>query len=370
MLNQKIPFAPKTNSGANSQNDSKVVLNIDNITVTKQLDEHFTPQHFLKFIAEVCQKFHSEYALSYDSERHKKKQPYHHSGRATNGILFWWSEIDPESGTGSCRIEFTGTSLAETDIYDEILLITGLSRRGFNFTRLDPNFDDYGKRLDPNHLVEADLNGWIKGQPTVDARFNPSKGGFTIRIGASGAKKAVRFYDKSVESKGKIDAYRFEGQLRGDYARDLATKIYAIGTKILRKKTSRQVVIDYLAWDILEHAIGLWEFIIPKGNDKNKSRGTVCPFWKDFCDSLNATPVKVKVQRAKSKFETTEKWFEKSTPRHLAMQAEIYGIEKVMENVIDLVEAGKRKFTGFDKAQIRQQKKLHKKPEITIRWAS
>lgn len=370
MINQQIPFAPKTNSGANSQNQQTVVLNIDNITVVKELNDEFTPKHFLKFVDAICKDFKTEWSPDWDSQRHKRNQPYHHSARSANGILFWWSDLDPESGTGSCRVEFTGNSLSETDIYDEILLITGLSRRGFRFTRLDPNFDDYGKRLDPNHIDLADRNGWIKNQPTVDVNYSPRGGGFTVYIGSRNSDKRIRFYDKSVQSKGKIDAYRFEAQLRSDFARDLATKIETIGTKILNKKIKKDIVLDYLAWDILEHTIGLFEFIIPKEGDKNKSRGTVCPFWKEYCEYLNATPTKVKVQRSKVLFEGREKWFDKSTPRALAQFAEVYGTEKVIEHVMYLIDEGKKKLTGFHKAEIRQQKRKREKPEITMRWAS
>lgn len=368
-MQQILPFAPMANSGANSQNPT-IVVNLDTISVVRKLGDDFSPQMFINLLREICDQFHVEYSIDWDSQRGKKPGMYHHFASSTNRIMFWWSELDPSTGEGDCRIEFTGTSLQETDLYDEILLVTGLLNRGFRATRLDPNFDDYGKRLDPNWIIHAGTQKWIPYEPDVQFQGTAGKPGWTVYIGGRNSEKRIRFYDKSVQSKGQINAYRFEAQLRKSFARELGETLKAMGAKILKKKLSREEVNDFMAFDLLEYIIGLFRFVIPKEGDKNKSRGDVPEFWKDYCDYLAATPNYIKVQRSKVPLEQQQKWFDKSTPRYLAKFAEIHGEEKLIDNIIELIEFGKTRFTGFDKAEIRQHKRKHKSPEIPIRWAS
>jgi hypothetical protein len=102
--------------------------------------------------------------------------------------------------------------------------IRDLSEYSFNPTRLDLAVDDYTKSLTWQHFDDAFDADYAHGFQSVDSRQPKSKlkdCGFTYYMGSKGSDKMHRFYDKSVESNGEIDAFRLEGQFKDGWAKSV-----------------------------------------------------------------------------------------------------------------------------------------------------
>jgi len=99
-----------------------------------------------------------------------------------------------------------------------------LTQYRFKPTRIDLAIDDYTKSLSWHHFDDAFDAGYAHGFQDVDPHQPKSKRkdcGFTYYMGSRSSDKFHRFYDKSVESNGEIDAFRLEGQYKDGWAKSI-----------------------------------------------------------------------------------------------------------------------------------------------------
>lgn len=95
--------------------------------------------------------------------------------------------------------------------------LADLKRRGCQFSRLDFAYDDYSKTFSPSQY-----NRWMSNSQIVTnfQKFryigdgNGQSGCFYL--GRRSAGRILRIYDKTSESKGKIDAIRYEFEMHGE----------------------------------------------------------------------------------------------------------------------------------------------------------
>lgn len=95
-----------------------------------------------------------------------------------------------------------------------------LDERNCEITRLDLAYDDYSKTFTPH-----DFDVWrVQERIVSDSRrmsyITSGVGcGDTFYIGKRGRDRFIRIYDKAYESKGKIDAIRYEFELKQEWSR-------------------------------------------------------------------------------------------------------------------------------------------------------
>ena len=148
----------------------------------------------------------------------------------------------------------------------------------FHTTRLDPCIDDFNKTLDIYEIRSAvDEFHCISFNDAVRFQKYGSKGsrGLSIdfgRRGSSGGGKYVVIYDKSVESKGKIDSIRVEASFCGRYAEQLFDNLCDV---------------PYCMWGeiIKEWMSGAIDFRRCKNDGDKLHYGSRLPWWRKIVGS-------------------------------------------------------------------------------------
>ena len=94
-----------------------------------------------------------------------------------------------------------------------------LSERGCTPSRIDICMDDYTKKYKPSYYYKKFLSGsLVTKMRTVKMVHSGDGQGETFYLGDR-RKKMLRIYDKSVESKGEIDAIRYEIEMHANSAK-------------------------------------------------------------------------------------------------------------------------------------------------------
>ena len=105
-------------------------------------------------------------------------------------------------------------------------LLQILDNRSCRITRLDICYDDYEKMFTPQDFVRFDVEGRIRTNTRTFGYLKSRQNeGHTVYIGKRGSERYLRIYDKNYESGGKINAIRYEFELRRDYVREIARMI-------------------------------------------------------------------------------------------------------------------------------------------------
>jgi len=121
-------------------------------------------------------------------------------------------------------------------------LLLWIDSHGGTPTRLDLAIDDFERRVTPHDVRDAIKRGEIVTH-TEKAWFHETlmgEDGTTVYVGARSSRVMLRVYDKGIQSKGKLDAIRWELMLRKEAAaaiqRELAVKDWAslFGAQLLR----------------------------------------------------------------------------------------------------------------------------------------
>lgn len=102
-----------------------------------------------------------------------------------------------------------------------------MSSNGGHATRIDIAVDDWWRLVTPAHVTAAIDNGeLVSHAKQADGRRRLRGGnGETVYIGARTSRVMLRVYDKGAESKGRIDAIRWELELKKEAAEQAAYPI-------------------------------------------------------------------------------------------------------------------------------------------------
>lgn len=166
----------------------------------------------------------------------------------------------------------------QTQVDNRIFLQCLFEEHKGRFTRFDIALDDYEKELDFDDIEAAIEDEAYWGCNSADMRKSYKRGtlktGKTAYFGSSQSDKMVRIYDKSVESKGEIDAIRMEVQFRDEYAE-------IVGAHWLRLcDEPSQVVADWMASIVM----GCLDFRYRES--KNRDRCPQLGWWASFCERV------------------------------------------------------------------------------------
>ncbi len=157
------------------------------------------------------------------------------------GTGCYWSPLDGENNQGWMTVEIKQSYIESWRQQDYIDFFKLLSRSSARLTRIDISVDDY-KHLKKPSQIRSELLSYQIAIPRLKTlsgieknmlASTPVAAGETCYIGSRSSGKFGRIYDKNAESKGAVNAIRYEAELKEDYARDLSKKIETLHVDML-----------------------------------------------------------------------------------------------------------------------------------------
>lgn len=226
-------------------------------------------------------------------------------------------------------------------------LLEDIRSRGCRFTRMDICYDDYDKTFVPRDFGEWYFNGQI----STKTLFMEYIHGYsdTFYLGRRGSDRFLRIYEKDKESKGIIDAIRYEFEFRGKYLNMIIDKF------ILNEEFS----VAHLICDMF-NIVNQYDTSGSDGAVRiRKMRAGTLEVWDEFIQKLFAKrrfeePVDLKVDTKKRtvSFKTKYNWLNKQVFPSMYVILECLGEDKVL----DILRSSKNRLTEFDKVMISKYK--------------
>lgn len=200
-------------------------------------------------------------AHGYRDRKYFSSISVHYNGREDMGV---WVEM---SGQG-CRAFESISQLGWPGLFSFI------SESGLKITRLDVAFDDHTGILHMRDIIEDTQDGNFVSRSDYWETVLSSKGS-TVQIGSPQSKVLVRIYDKARERHCEEGTHwnRVELQLRDDRAIQFTRLRLPIG------EAFSGVLLNYL------------RYVIPDGEDSNRWRWPMRPYWLDMLEVLTPTSI-------------------------------------------------------------------------------
>jgi hypothetical protein len=215
-----------------------------------------------------------------------------------------------------------------------------LDNFSFKLTRIDLAIDDFTKSLTWQHFDLAYDSGTSHGFREcglTTSKKEKKQNGFTFYMGSKRSEKLYRFYDKSIESGGEIDAYRLEAQFRDEWCRSIWSILLAANTD---KEFHRAIV------NCVCSPIDFYQEVLQEDNTVKK---VPLQWWADFKKLVKSDGIFLSCGRVKTSIDSTMQWVEKQVETSLAM------IEEYMNTTSDSffdwfmarLASGKRRLTSI-----------------------
>lgn len=259
---------------------------------------------------------------------------------APNGVRMCYNFLDGTLGY-EVLIEIPGQPITEITGDEAWELCRDLHGLGLKATRFDWAIDDYARGLSLQDIYSSYREGAfgrvrrMQVWEECKAGQAPVLTGFTC--GSRQSDKYIRIYDKMIESRGQVDAIRFEVEFKGKYA----GKIFAE----FATAASVSEAFDLAA----QYAVGCIDFI--DRTDKNLDRCPVAPWWAAFVTAVGGKK-RMSVPRLKRTVSRIISWHEKQVSRGMALLAECKGVVWAKLHFADLIHRGRKKFDGYDQSFI------------------
>jgi hypothetical protein len=210
----------------------------------------------------------------------------------------------------SYRLSIPGKPLGDLNSTTLSALGQELHRFGCRATRFDWAIDDYDRQLSVDWFEEQGKQNNYSGSREFGVwykrRYGQMNDAKTVYFGSFQSDKLLRIYDKNIESKGKINAIRFEGQYRNAIAQVYFNALFH------DKKFSEN------AQTISNYAIGSVNFIYRI--NAILSRCPVIDDWRTFCERVGQA-IKISAKRIVRTIQEKMKWIEKQVAGTLAQIA-------------------------------------------------
>ena len=114
------------------------------------------------------------------------------------------------------------------DTLKELFLF--LQEHHCQLSRLDLAYDDYSKMITPKDYARWYMDGWMSTKYSkIQFVASERDKGHTFYLGSRKTGKMLRVYDKEYESKGEINAIRYEFELHREFAREMMDYIIENG---------------------------------------------------------------------------------------------------------------------------------------------
>jgi DNA relaxase NicK len=265
-------------------------------------------------------------------------------GKSPLGFRLWFN-LPGENGDklGHILVSLSGSVLGRLSVEQIRELSRRLLELGFKATRFDVAMDDYDKRVGFSEIVDALRCGNFARFKTFDIVCNGGKrdfNGWTIYCGSNQSDRRLRIYDKQAESKGEIDAIRWEIQCKGKVA-DVTWYSWL--------ECPLECSAQYLGGLV----IGQVEFIERKEGERNVPRMKALPWWKELKDAV-AFSIRHSVQSLKPNLKKAKEWIRAQVSKTLAIIQEVCGEGRWESWLMRVVDEAPQRFKDRDLAKIEQ----------------
>ena len=212
---------------------------------------------------------------------------------------------------------------------DASALFRILKQRGCKISRLDLAYDDYTKTFTPHDFLAWKVQERISTQCKVFGFMaSEAKKGGTFYLGKRGKGRFLRIYDKEYESKGEIDAIRYEFELRQDWANTVVDRI------VNEAEFSISDLIEGMFYITNEYDLTGSSGAV----QVRKARAGVDEKWKLFLDSIRTIrkrhlAVKVCNVKKHNSFDKKREWIKTQVLPSLFMYTEVVGFEHLLEMI-------------------------------------
>lgn len=205
-------------------------------------------------------------------------------------------------------------------------------------TRLDCAWDDYEKRITPENVWKnyCETKKYTRfrrcahhieilgdGSPTSDTVYWGCRG-------ENGGGSYLRYYRKDLESKGEIDAYRWEVEYSGQKAQEA---FFALS------KCPDLETMGRLVGALVGGSIDFVERSGKKGDEKHLNRASRVEWWQSILDRIGCSPIRG--HKIPSTIEKSKQWVKKSVSTCLSTIQTAIGEEQFWPWLESMVEVGK-----------------------------
>lgn len=276
------------------------------------------------------------------------------SGGSAKGIRFWWNEPSPETGEiGGGMVGIPSSVLSQMSVENIWRMMTGLLNvYSVKCTRIDIAIDDYSKGLPIDEIEKALLNGNFTGfrKPRKVDSLEKDGSGFTYYLGSRKSDKFVRIYDKSYESKGKLDCWRIEGEFKDERASEIF-KQYAQ----FDRESFETIGHKYLAGVLF----GSFDFIdrenvkrASRSERKRASRSERLPWWDKVVNMISR--IKISLPRPTKSTDRQDQTLKKQWAPSLLVRKKALGSIRFRFWLEDILNAGENRLNASHEAMIEQ----------------
>jgi hypothetical protein len=309
---QSLAQNPDSNTGLNSQNGFSIGLDWLDITFRQVPDM----DELERILSEAEALFNDEIDFSPTRATFNGRE-WQGSGRGAQGTLvFWDSGIDQRGerrSTPMLKLCFSGRLMASANQPAVAHWLFG--RRESNeldCSRIDIALDDHDKVVPLWKITQAKDEGNFFNALYYGYHESGKRGqdkGIAVYFGSPASTKRLCVYDKSVESKGRIQGNRWEGRFRKKAAKVV---LYQWIDKSLENENS------CTRWcaDIIT---GIIDFRDRTSNDPNRFRCKVLDWFSDFIIQLKASPIRVRIAAVAMTVQRSLDWVVKSVAPSLSL---------------------------------------------------
>lgn len=237
---------------------------------------------------------------------------YQNSGSSLMGVKVAWNDKDA-NGNYRVLVSIPGKVLMKMTLRQQYELASVLVGIGLKFTRADARMDDYCKTVQPIQVIAAlEVGNYAKFRSKkLVTKFS---GDFTLYLGSSESARSTKYYNKEVESKGEIKAWRWETRFGQTLAHKVMLDWLAIKPEDYGDEWEQEAS-KFIARSI----VGSVDFINRevKPDEKNLSRIPRLDWWEDFIELVGKGIYHTKPV-IKTTLERVTGWMKKSVFRTMA----------------------------------------------------
>jgi hypothetical protein len=278
---------------------------------------------------------------------------FQNTGRSTRGVFLKWNlPGQSKNGIGSMLVQIGGSALSPLSFLERIdLIMTMLSEPESKLTRIDSALDDYQYTVKFQDLQDAQSTDNFSGFNLSGISLSKKRGcepGRTYYFGSRKSSRYLRVYDKGIESNGEKLCMRWELESKQTAAQQIGRLIY-----------------DYVGYNeeqlkklLLDLIIGSINFIDRNPNSSNLDRMKRLSWWQQFIDYISAVPLRIPPPKPERSLQKSQNWLYNQVSSTIAMVKHVYGPERFLQIIDELVEDGLTKFTDYHRAQVTQAKNI------------
>jgi len=327
---------PASNTGFNSHRPSSTkafTVGIDTLTLKL---ERVASEAGVRDVIALTEEFFAE-SIQFDPSRpiHSAITYDGSTVSSVRGTQVLWTRPKVAFGWGVVRLHLPGKALANCST-TEIMEFCKIMQRDYGATcaRIDLCVDDHRRMtsmLDWQLAAEAgNFSGVRTSRDFRSRKLGSSEVGHTVYFGSPTSNKQLRVYDKTVESRGQVDAIRIEAQFRKESAQASFEELLLVCD---REESS----LGRRAASLVTGAV---IFCDVETGDKNVHRRRLLPWYRELCAAVGAG-LRLQLARPSRLLSKTEAWISRSVISSLAMLEKFYGPAVFWQFLNDEIEAKK-----------------------------